>query len=264
MSLRHAGGVEYYSFDLLAPWPDLTHAVFTRRGGVSRPPFDTLNASRAVGDEPGAVAVNHQRMAAALGWPVDRIVSARQVHGRNVALVGPEQLGARTALEADIVVTDRPGILLMLRFADCTPIILWDPVRWVVALVHAGWKGTVLGAPSAAVEAMSSRFGSSPSDVLAGIGPSIGPCCYEVGDAVAKPASRAFAGSGVLQKQVGGGVHFDLWGANAELLMRVGVPEESIAVARLCTSCRSDLFFSHRASGGSAGRFAVVAGLRDG
>jgi polyphenol oxidase len=263
MSLHRSGGVDYYSFDILAPWPDITQAAFTRRGGVSEPPFDTLNASFAVGDDPGAVAVNHRRMAAALGWPPDRSVSVRQVHGRNAVAVGPERVGAGTAIEADILVTDQPGILLMQRFADCTPVILWDPDKRVVALVHAGWKGTILGAPASAVEMMVSRYGSSPSSILAGIGPSIGPCCYEVGESVVQPASRVFAGTGVLQTQAGGSVHFDLWGANAETLMRAGVPEERIAVSGLCTRCRSDLFFSHRASGGRSGRFAVVAGIRD-
>jgi polyphenol oxidase len=263
MSLHQSRGVDFYSFDNLTPWSELTQASFTRRGGVSQPPFDTLNASFAVGDDPESVAVNHRRMAAALGWPADRGVSVRQVHGRSAIVVGPEHVGARTVLEADVLVTDRPGILLMLRFADCVPVILWDPNRRVVALVHAGWKGTVLGAPAAAVEMLVTRYGSSPSSILAGIGPSIGPCCYEVGEAVVQPASRVFAGAGVLERQASGGVHFDLWGANVETLMRAGVPEERIAVSGLCTRCRSDLFFSHRASGGRSGRFAVVAGIRD-
>jgi polyphenol oxidase len=264
MSLHHSHGVDFYSYDILARWPDLTQAAFTRRGGVSKPPFHTLNASYAVGDDPEAVAENHGRMAAALSWPAHRTVSARQVHGRNAVVAGPEHVGARPAPEADVLVTDRPGILLMLRFADCTPVTLWDPDRRVLALVHAGWKGTVLGAPAAAVEMMVTRFGSAPSTILAGIGPSIGPCCYEVGEDVVRPASRVFAGAGVLLKQAGAGVHFDLWGANAETLMRSGIAEERIAVAGLCTRCRSDLFFSHRASGGMSGRFAVVAGIRDG
>jgi polyphenol oxidase len=263
MSLHRSHGVDFYSFRTLDAWPQLAQAIFTRRGGVSKPPFDTLNASAAVGDDPAAVAVNRERMSAAIAWPEHRTVSVRQVHGRNALAVGPEHVGARPVSEADIVVTDQPGILLMLRFADCTPIVLWDPERYVVALAHAGWKGTVLGAPAAAVEMMVGRYGCSPANILAGIGPSIGPCCYEVGGAVVGPASRVFAGTDVLQRQAGGSVHLDLWGANAETLMRAGIAQERIAVAGLCTRCRSDLFFSHRASGGRTGRFAAVAGIRD-
>ena len=237
--------------------------MFTRLGGVSEPPVDSLNVSTAVDDDPGNVGANLRRVAAAVDWSPDRIVSVRQVHGRKAVVATPAMIGGRVPLEADALVTDEPGLLLMLKFADCTPVILWDHVRSVVALVHAGWKGTVLGVAASAVELMSEQFGSAPSDILAGIGPSIGPCCYEVGANVVVPASPLFAGTGSLVRQPDGGVHFDLWSANTETLRRCGLPEENISVARLCTRCHSDIFFSHRASGGATGRFAVVAGIRN-
>ncbi|MHB0867901.1 MAG: peptidoglycan editing factor PgeF [Chloroflexota bacterium] len=241
----------------------MTQGAFGRSGGVSDPPFDSLNASYAVQDDPARVKANRDLMAQAVGWDPRRIVSANQVHGRRAVAVGRDHIGAPDLTETDALVTDEPGLLLLLKFADCVPVVLWDPVRRVVAVAHAGWRGTMAGTPAAALELMVDRYHSDPSDVLAGIGPSIGPCCYEVGAEVVAQAGQAFAGANVLQRGADGRVHFDLWSSNAETLMRAGVAEENIATARICTRCRHDLFFSHRAAGGLAGRFAFVAGIRD-
>lgn len=263
MNIKESGGVSYYSFESLESWPSLTQAFFTRLGGVSQPPYDTLNVSFSVQDDPERVKLNRELAARAVGWDPGRIVSARQVHGRRAVAVGRGFVGAPDLPDTDALVTDEPGVLLLLKFADCVPVILWDPVRRVVGLVHAGWRGTVLGTPAAALELMGQRYGSRPSDVVAGIGPSIGPCCYEVGAEVVGAVSKVFGGTSVLQ-EADIGYRLDLWGANAETLMRAGVAEESISVAGICTRCRHDLFFSHRAAGGIAGRFGVVAGMRDG
>ncbi len=264
MNIQNDHGVPFYSFPLLDRWPGLLHAVFSRAGGVSEPPFDSLNASFAVQDDPDKVRANRELMARALESDPARIVSARQVHGRGVASVGRANLGGPDLPDTDALVTDEPGVLLLLKFADCVPVILWDPVRRVVGLAHAGWRGTVLGTAAATVQHMARMHGCSPADLEAGIGPSIGPCCYQVGPDVARAAERAFPGAGVVQREPDGESRFDLWSANAEALMRAGVAEEKIEVAGICTRCRSDLFFSHRASGGRTGRFAVVAGVRDG
>lgn len=262
---RFAHGVPYYSFPHMGGWPNLTQAVFGRRGGVSAAPYNSLNLSYAVGDDPASVAENGTRAAAAVGWELDRIVSPRQVHGRHVEVVGRGSASPVEVLEADALVTDEPGVLLLMKFADCVPIVLWDPVHAAVGLVHAGWKGTMLGAPAAALEVMAQRFGSVPSELLAGIGPSIGPCCYQVGPEVVRLAGEAFPGVELARPSGDGSAYLDLWKANGETLMRAGVPGDNLAVAGLCTRCRHDLFFSHRAAmGGPSGRFGVVAGLRDG
>lgn len=262
MKLRMSDGIPFYTFSLLDGWADLTQAVFTRAGGVSDPPFDSLNISFAVRDDPDRVRANRGLMARSVGWDPASLVTGQQVHGCSVAAVGRDAIGGGDLPETDALVTDQPGVLLLLKFADCVPIILWDPVRRVVALAHAGWKGTARGIAAATVEFMARRYGSSPSALFAGVGPSIGPCCYQVGPEVATLAERAFAGTGVLRWESAGDIRFDLWSANAEALMRVGVPEESIAIAGICTRCRNDLFFSHRASGGHTGRFGMVAGVR--
>lgn len=264
MNRRISGGVPFYTFPAFDPWPDLTQAVFSRHGGVSDPPYDTLNLSFTGQDDPDRVRANRDLMARAVGWDPGRIVSARQVHGREVAVVGPEKIGAPDLPGTDALVTDQPGVLLLLKFADCVPIALWDPVRRAAALVHAGRRGTLLGVAVAAIERMVESFSSRPSDLVAGIGPSIGPCCYEVGPEVARLAGQAFAGTDVLARDPNGRVRLDLWTANAETLMRAGVAEENIDVSGICTRCRHDLFFSHRATGGHTGRFGVVVGIGNG
>jgi YfiH family protein len=202
-------------------------------------------------------------MADTLGWEPGRIVSARQVHDRVVAVVGRKDASEQELAGVDCLVTREPGTLLLLKFADCVPVVIWDPVRQVVALVHAGWRGTVIKAPAAAVEAMAANFGSNPADLVAGIGPSIGPCCYEVGDEVVAAVDEAFGDSDVVIREPGKKARLDLWEANAQTLRGTGISSNRIEVAGICTRCRNDLFFSHRAEGSPAGRFAVVAGIRE-
>jgi YfiH family protein len=146
----------------------------------------------------------------------------------------------------------------MLRFADCTPVLLVDPKQRAVAAVHAGWRGSAVRAAGAAVEALQERFGSQPWDIIAGIGPAIGPCCYTIGQDVVD----AFADRPGLLAQAEGQVKLDLWEANRQALVEAGVDAEHIEVASICTQCHSDRFFSHRANGGEpAGRFAAVIRL---
>lgn len=263
MNLKQAGDVRFYSFLHMEEWPSFTQAVFGRPGGVSEGALASLNLSFAVDDDPEKVRANRAIAARAVGWGPDRYVSARQVHGRRASQVSRTMAGGPELPETDVLVTNEPGVLLLLKFADCVPVILWDPVRRVAGLAHAGWRGTVLGAPASAVEMMAVTYGSNPADIMAGIGPSIGPCCYVVGPEVERAAGQVFAGAGVLHRSGDGEVRFDLWSANAETLMRAGVSEEKIAQSELCTRCNSHLYFSHRASGGRAGRFGAVAGIRD-
>jgi YfiH family protein len=154
----------------------------------------------------------------------------------------------------DVLITRRPDKTLLLRFADCTPVLLADPRRRAVAVVHAGWRGSAIRAAAAAVAALENTFGSNPRDLVAGIGPSIGPCCYTVGeDVVAAFADRPWLFDGG---------RLDLWQANAQALVDAGVPADHIEMAGLCTRCHSERFFSHRANGGQpAGRFAAVMRL---
>jgi YfiH family protein len=139
----------------------------------------------------------------------------------------------------------------MLRYADCTPVLIADPKKHVVAAVHAGWRGSAVRAAGAAVGALSETFGSRPADLLAGIGPAIGSCCYTVGQDVV----AAFEDRPALISDS----KLDLWEANRQALIEAGVPDDQIEVAGICTQCQADRFFSHRANGGQpAGRFAAL------
>lgn len=251
-----AGGLAYYRFSDLP----LVHGVFTRLGGVSAPPWDSLNVGSTVGDDPAAVARNHALMWDALGVDGAQACSVWQVHSAEVVVgeqVRPEQVRSEQVRKADAMVTDRAGLPLVMRFADCVPILLYDAVRGAIGMAHAGWRGTVAGVGPAAVRAMARAFGSRPGDIWAGIGPSIGVSHYRVGEEVVAAVEAAFGGpDGLVRRADDGGAYLDLWSANRLALERAGVGE--VVVAGICTASRTHEFYSHRAEGGRTGRFGAV------
>jgi hypothetical protein len=252
-------GLLYYRFHSLAGYGEIIHGVFTRLGGISRPPHHWLNVGKSVGDDQKAMDTNYDLICRTLGIRRGDIVTAHQVHSANVAAVGPEDRG-RVALQTDALVTNSPGVFLMLRFADCVPVAFYDPVRRAIGLAHAGWKGTLDKAAQRAVEAMIKVYGSRPADLVACIGPSIGPCCYQIGGNVIELVNEVFPHRPqLLRQQEDGSRHFDLWEANRLQLAALGLHQ--IEISGLCTACHNDEFFSHRADKGRTGRFAVVMGL---
>jgi YfiH family protein len=255
-------GLLYYRFHSLAACGEIVHGVFTRVGGISHPPYHWLNVGKSVGDDQRAVDANYDLICRTLGIHRGEIATAYQVHSANVAVVGAEDRG-RIALQTDALVTNRPGVFLMLRFADCVPIAFYDPVQRAIGLAHAGWKGTLSKAAQKTVEMMVEAYGTYPADLIACIGPSIGPCCYQIGGNVVKLVSEVFPQQPQLLHQQGDGSrHLDLWAANQMQLAALGVYQ--IEVSGLCTACHNDEFFSHRADHGRTGRFAVVMGLTSG
>ncbi len=261
MIRNSTGELVYYQFESLPPG-EVLHGVFTRLGGVSRKPFESLNLSVSVPDNPDAVAENRRRFYGAMA--VDRVKVARtvQVHGANVAAVGPADLG-KVHPATDGLVTDSPDLPLVMAFADCTPILLHDPVRSIVGIVHAGWRGTVAGVCQAAVAKMVQAYGCRPADIRAAIGPAIGPCCYEVGADVVDAVETAFGtANSVLRpsSKDGARLYFDQWAANEFALRQTGIMQ--VERADLCTACHVDEWFSHRAEGGQTGRFGAIIALR--
>jgi len=252
--------VGLFRFDNLSQVPGVVHGISTRSGGVSQGRCESLNVSYSVGDARDNVDENIRRVSAALGSRPDGVISAYQVHGRAVTLVDAET-PAEPRPHCDVLATGSPARTLMLRYADCTPVLLADPKRRVVAAVHAGWRGSAVRAAGAAVEALRDAFGTSPGDIVAGIGPAIGPCCYVVGDdVVAAFADRPALFS--LATRTGQTRTLDLWEANRLALVEAGVPPEQIEVAGVCTQCEAERFFSHRANAGQpAGRFAALIRL---
>jgi hypothetical protein len=161
----------------------------------------------------------------------------------------------------DGLVTDEPGLALLLRFADCQPILLYDPEHHALGLAHAGWRGVVQGIARRTVEAMQEAFGTRPETLIAGLGPAIGPCCYTVGHKVAAAMGYALPDWNRVMRAIGEDTwRFDLPAANAQQLAATGV--RAIEQAHICTACHNDEFFSHRADHGTTGRFAVVAYLK--
>ena len=246
-----------YHFDSL-PVDCLSHAVFTRLGGISRPPFATLNVGNSVGDDPAATAENHSRIYQHMRLKSDCVATGQQVHGNHVAVVRLQD-GGRVCPKTDALVTASPGVALMLRFADCQPILLYDPARHALGLIHAGWRGLAQGVVRRAIEAMQHAFGSDPRNLIAALGPAIGPCCYEVGDNVATAMGYALPNWRRVLQRDGSKWRLDLPAGNAQQLAVTGVAH--IEEAGICTSCHYDEFYSHRAEHGLTGRFAVVAYL---
>ena len=256
--------LEYYRF---RQWSALNHGIFTRKGGSSVAPWDSLNVGGTVGDARDAVVRNHQLMYDALNINHERVCTSWLVHGADTVVVTGPVRGRRWVALADAMVTDQPDTPLVMRYADCTPILLYDPVQHVIGIAHAGWRGTVLGVASSAAKTMIQAFGCKPSNIQAGIGPAIGPDRYQVGEEVVAAVQERFgtlnggAPEGALMKRdpADGTAYFNLWAANRIDLERVGV--EQIEVAGICTATRTDLFYSHRAENGRTGRFGAVVSL---
>ena len=261
MPFNHAGNIRYYTFSSFDK-AGITHGVITRRGGVSQSPWESLNVGGTVGDEPQAVFENRRRSFASLDRPIESLFDVWQVHSREVVCADASRPPDQKHQQADAILTDRPGVTLFMRFADCVPILLFDPVRQVVGLVHAGWQGTVLRITENAVRVMCERYKSRPGDILAGIGPSICVKHYEVGPDVISKVRQVFGDSPeILQSGSNGSgkAHLDLWAANRLILKQVGINQ--VETAGICTACHLEDWYSHRGERGRTGRFGALIGL---
>jgi hypothetical protein len=250
--------IRYYHFDGFPP--GLAQAVFTRQGGVSPAPWQSLNVGGTVGDEGARVSENRARSFAAVDRRLDTLFDVWQVHSADLVCASSPRQAEAIYQKADIILTDKPHVTLYMRFADCVPILLYDPVQSVVGIAHAGWLGTVRGAARAAVRGMMEKYRSNSSDILAAIGPSIGPDHYEVGLEVVDQVRQAFGGASMQLIDVRAGkTYLDLWAANRIQLEQSGV--QHVEVAGLCTACHLDDWFSHRAEKGKTGRFGALIAL---
>lgn len=258
MPFRQASGLSFFQFDSLSQ-PEVAHAVFTRRGGVSPQPWRSLNLGGTVGDDPERVAENRVRLLKAAGRPVESSFDVWQVHSaRIVQALAPR--GAHAPQKADGIITDRPGVTLVMRFADCVPVLAFDPVQHAIGIAHAGWQGTVQNVSAELVTQMTRAFGSDPQDLQVGIGPSIGPDHYPIGPDVIEQVRRAFGRNADQHlRPANGSLHFDLWSANRWQLEQAGV--RSVEVAGICTACSIGDWFSHRAEAGRTGRFGAILAL---
>ncbi len=260
MPFRNSGALRYFTFDSLNNRP-VTHAVFTRRGGASEGAFAELNVGATVGDEPARVEENLRRAFSAVGRPRYSIFDSWLVHGTHVLVAnGPRPVEWAKPPQADIIITNKPEVTLFMRYADCVPIILYDPLKQAVGLAHAGWRGTVEKVAAKTIAAMQAEYSSRSEDLIACIGPAICTERYEVGEDVIAKAQAAFGEDAkALLPRSNGSVHFDLVGANRLILEQAGI--NNIEISGLCTAADTENWFSHRASGGRAGRFGALIAL---
>lgn len=249
MPLTKNSGIPIFQFNNLSGIPWINHGISTREFG---------NLTWLVGDDDKTTVLqNRKKFFTSLNTREENVVEMEQVHGNHVAVVGKSELGD-FILNTDGMVTNQSHVALFVRVADCVPILLVDPVRKVVGVVHAGWRGTTLEVGRLAVNHMEDHFGTIPKDLIVGIGPSIGPCCYEVDTPVIdqfKYAEKLF------EKKRGSRANLDLWLANKVQLIETGVKDENVETANLCTYDNPDLFFSERKEK-STGRFGAVIWIK--
>lgn len=259
MPFHGTGSLKIFTFSLFDR-KDLIQGIFSRHGGVSPAPWATLNLGGTLGDERSNVIENRERIFNTINRPVESIFDPWQVHGTEVLLVEEPRPLDSPHQKADAILTNRADITLFMRFADCVPIILYDPAARVIGMVHAGWRGTVAGAAAAAVEKMVTHYDCVQANILAGIGPSISVDHYQVGEEVVLAARDTFKEKASKIFWIkNGSYHFDLWLANQILLESAGV--RTIEQSGICTYSNNADWFSHRAENGKTGRFAAVLAL---
>ena len=265
MHLKDAHGVQWLEFETLSKHTNLIHGFTTRNGGVSHPPFSSLNMGQSTADNPQHVQENYNRIMTVLGIKDRPRYMTKQVHSNIVHLVGgddSEELENFIDGE-DGLITNRPDVTLVTYYADCVPLFFYDPVNHAGGVVHSGWKGTSKRIGQKAIEKMTESFGSDPANILAGIGPCASACCYEIDQAVIDLFD--WMGKDLhsfLTPRSEGKFLIDLKGINKHIMQAAGIKPENIEVTTHCTMCETDLFFSYRKEKPKTGRMAGVFALK--
>ena len=252
-------------FQNLSVCKEVKHFISTRKGGVSNPPFNSLNLGFNVGDDPKNVTSNRKTLASALGIEFNQLTFAKQTHSGNVAIITGKLAGSgnsthKTALNnTDAIITNVPGICLITLVADCVPMIFFDPIKKVIGIAHAGWRGTLKSVTPRTIKSMKNAFGTSPGDIIVGIGPSICSNCFKVGKDVIFQTRRTVKNIWwyIKNETENGEGFFDLIGSNVRQLIDEKIPKKNIEIANSCTLENPDLFFSYRKTKEGTGRFAA-------
>lgn len=248
----HANGLIVFQSSLLKDQSPLKHAFSSRKGGVSPAPFESLNLGPDVGDDAENVPENRRRFLQILDAGVDRLAMGEQVHGNHVEIVSQPGLYPAT----DGLITARRGIVLAVKIADCVPLLFFDPVKTVLAVVHAGWRGVIYGIIPAAVQSMIDEFFVRPENLLCAIGPSIRSCCYEI----QRDVADRFDDDAIIRR--GGKLFLDLIHVIKKQLELLGLKSDNVDISEYCTHCQGELFFSYRRDGIHSGRMMLAAGLK--
>ncbi len=256
MILTHKNGLSFYQFPNFMNYPEFFHGIFTRNGGVSNGSFQTLNVSFDVGDDPLSVKENRDAVLKCAGGK--DLIYLRQIHGSDVIIVTPDgenstTKGFESPLSGDALSTDMSGVLLLIKAADCQPVLLYDPVKKVIANIHSGWKGSIQNIIGRTVKTLNHKFKCRSHDILVGVGPSLGPCCGEFINYKQELPEEFW-------EYKDDDNHFDFWAISRDQLLSTGVLDKNIFISKICTKCHTDQFFSYR-NEGTTGRFAAVIGL---
>lgn len=265
--------VPYFTFPALSDISFIKHGFSSRLGGVSTGMFSSMNLGFSASghtDDPDKVKENYRLLCAGMGIDPTSIVISQQVHKTNIRIVEEADRGKglfvpRDYKEVDALVTNKPGITLVTKYADCVPLYLVDTKNRAIGLSHAGWRGTVGKIGLKTVKVMQEQYGSDPHDITAIIGPSICVDCYEITEETAAEFRHAFSITGdnnILKRNSEGRYQCDLWEANRSVLLEVGLLPGKIHISGVCTSCNNSLLFSHRRSSGRRGSLAAFLQIK--
>lgn len=264
MSINNADEVPFLTYKTFEYIPFITHAFSTRLGGVSTGEFESMNLSFGRGDKDENVIENYNRLCNSAGFNFESLVASAQDHHTFVRCVTSKEKGIgitkpRDMQSVDALVTNEPGVTLVTYYADCTPLFFVDIKNRVIALAHAGWRGTAGRIGAEVISVMSEKYGCNPNNIMAAIGPAISKCCYEVDE----PCCENFKSMTDLKPEkfifpkADGKYMLDLLEANRQILIKSGVKNENITVSDVCTHCNSSLLWSHRATNGRRGGMAA-------
>lgn len=267
--INEKNGVVFLTFPKLVK-AGVCHGFSTRIGGVSEGHLSSMNLSFTRGDDPKKVQENFRRIGEAIGFDAKDLVLSSQIHETKIRRVTKKDRGdgilRETVPGIDSLVTDEPGVPLYTSYADCVPLLFYDPAHKVIGMAHSGWRGTVARTGAKLLSYMAKEYGSRPEEVIAAIGPSICRDCYEVGPEVAEEFAKVFTAEEFAQiadKKENGKYQLDLWKANEIILMQAGIRKENLDITDLCTCCNEKLLFSHRASHGHRGNLGCFMVLKD-
>lgn len=270
MNVRKNKGVTYLTWPEFEKIPGFVHGFSTRLGGVSEGIYSSMNLSFTRGDKEEAVRENYNRISAALGFSPEDIVTSDQTHTANVRVITAEDRGngitkPRPYTDVDGMITNVPGLVLAIFYADCVPLYFADPVHKAVGLSHSGWRGTAAGIGAVTVKELQKHYGTRPEDIYAAIGPSICQDCYEVSEDVILEFQKTFSRElwkDIFYRKENGKYQLNLWEANRQILLGAGILPEHISMPNLCTCCNPEFLYSHRASQGKRGNLGAFLGIK--
>lgn len=268
LNLIKIGDLEFIQFPKLYATNAVKHAFSTRKGGVSTGQCSSMNLSFNRNDKRENVLKNYQIICSSVGIEIENLVLSAQTHTNNVITVTKSDCSTGVSKppfkDVDGLVTNEKGVALVTQYADCTPLLFCDAKRGVIGTSHAGWRGTVKLIGRVTVEKMVNEFGCKASDIVVGIGPCIGACCYEVDDPVYNEFLKIdfLDFNRIFTHKDNGHYMLNLVEANKQILINAGISEQNIDCSDICTCCNCDDFHSHRATAGKRGNLAAIIELK--